>query len=72
LVLALVTVWVVALVELLVVLVETVLVLALAVDEGKVCWHIRNEDEGPTVSNFHQSWRNLHFCFHDRWQDFHS
>jgi len=56
--------------EMLVELVGMVLVLALVVDEGKVCWHIHNVDALPMAYNFHQPSRNSHFCFHDKWKDY--
>jgi len=58
--------WVLAWVELLAVLVEMVLVLVLEEDEGKVCLHTRNADEGPIVNSFHPPSRNLRSCFHDK------
>lgn len=58
--------WVLAWVELLAVLVEMVLVWVLEEDEGKVCLHTRNADEGPIVNSFHPPSRNLRSCFHDK------
>jgi len=43
----------------LVVLVVLVLGMALAVDEGTVCWHICRQDVFAMVCNFHQLSKNL-------------